>query len=628
MRPWPFKKDNGMSAAPAERLRKLREQLSLQQLAGFIVPRADEHLGEYVPGSAERLAWLTGFTGSAGLAAVLADKAAVFTDGRYVLQLATQTDPALWERRHIVEEPPPTWLAANAPSAARIGYDPWLISEEALSRYTDAGLAMVPLDRNPIDAIWPDRPPPPRTPAVPHPLEFAGRSAEEKCEEIARSLREANLDSAVISDPASIAWLLNIRGGDVPFTPFALGFALAHADASTELFMDPAKLTEATRAWLGNKAAVAGPEALAPALARLTGKRVRVDPSGTAAWFAQTLRSAGAKVVAGPDPCLLPKARKNQTEQQGARAAHQRDAVALCRFLHFLGEAGPRGGETETTAAARLLAFRQEVERFRGESFPAISGAGEHGAVIHYRVTEQSDRPIKPNEVYLIDSGAQYQDGTTDVTRTIWTGPDQPPEVLREQVTRVLKGHIAIATLIFPRGVSGAHLDAFARRALWQAGMDYDHGTGHGVGSYLSVHEGPVSLSRLARPIPIEAGMILSNEPGYYLPDAYGIRLENLLLVQEARPPSATKPFLQFETLTLAPFDRQLIDPALLDPAELAWLNAYHARVLGEVGPRLDAAARDWLAKACAEMAVSAGPGSATAPSHPPARPDRLGTSP
>jgi Xaa-Pro aminopeptidase len=586
----------------ATRLAALRQELALQGLDGLIVPRADEHLGEYVPASAERLAWLTGFTGSAGLAAVLADKAAVFTDGRYVLQLAAQTDPSQWERRHITEEPPPRWLAANASAGAKIGYDPLLISEDALARYTDAGLAMQPVSRNPIDAIWTDRPPPPLAPAVPHPLEYAGRSATEKREQIAGLLREAKLDAAVISDPASIAWLLNIRGGDVPFTPFALGFGLAHADGGTELFMDPAKLPDATRAWLGNTVSVAGRDALAPALARLTGKRVRVDTIGSPVWFAQKLREVGASVVAGPDPCLLPKACKNEVEQQGARNAHARDAVAVCRFLHFLAEAGPHGSATEMSAAGRLLAFRQEVEGFRGESFPAISGAGEHGAIIHYRVTEESNRPIRPNEVYLIDSGAQFPDGTTDITRTVWTGPAEPPAELRDQVTRVLKGHIAIATLVFPNGVGGAHLDAFARRALWQVALDYDHGTGHGVGSYLSVHEGPVSLSRLARPVAIASGMILSNEPGYYLPGAHGIRLENLLLVQPAELPGATKPFLRFETLTLAPFDRRLIEPAMLDAAELAWLNAYHERVLREVGPHLDAPVRQWLTQACTKL--------------------------
>ena len=406
----------------------------------------------------------------------------------------------------------------------------------------------------------------------------------------------------MISDPASIAWLLNIRGDDVPFTPFALGFGLAHADGGTELFMHPAKLPDATRAWLGNTVSVAGRDALAPALARLTGKRVRVDTIGSPVWFAQELREAGASVVAGPDPCLLPKACKNEVEQQGARNAHARDAVAVCRFLHFLAEAGPHGSATEMSAAGRLLAFRQEVEGFRGESFPAISGAGEHGAIIHYRVTEESNRPIRPNEVYLIDSGAQFPDGTTDITRTVWTGPAEPPAELRDQVTRVLKGHIAIATLVFPNGVGGAHLDAFARRALWQVGLAYDHGTGHGVGSYLSVHEGPVSLSRLARPVAIASGMILSNEPGYYLPGAHGIRLENLLLVQPAELPGATKPFLRFETLTLAPFDRRLIEPAMLDAAELAWLNAYHERVLREVGPHLDAPVWQWLTQACTKL--------------------------
>jgi Xaa-Pro aminopeptidase len=464
---------------------------------------------------------------------------------------------------------------------------------------------MVPVTRNPVDAVWTDRPLSPRAPAVPHPLEYAGRSADDKRADIAKALTEVKQDAAVLTDPASLAWLLNIRGGDVSFTPFALGFALVHADGGTELFMDPAKLPEATRAWLGNSVSVAGREALAPALARLAGKRVRVDPSGSPVWFAQTLREAGATVVAGPDPCLLPKACKNEVEQQGTRDAHARDAVAVCRFLHWLAKTVPDGNVTEMSAAAKLLALRGEVDGFREESFPAISGAGEHGAIIHYRVTEASNRLVGSNEVYLIDSGAQYPDGTTDITRTVWTGTDAPPAELRERVTRVLKGHIAIATAVFPQGVGGAHLDAFARRALWAAGLDYDHGTGHGVGSYLSVHEGPVSLSRLARPVPIAAGMILSNEPGFYLPDHYGIRLENLLLVQPAEMPGAAKPFLRFETLTLAPFDVRLIEPGMLDGWEQGWLDAYHARVLAEVGPHLDAPARAWLANACAPIGAS-----------------------
>ncbi len=582
------------------RLAALRAELDRHGLHGFIVPRADEHLGEYVPAAAERLAWLTGFTGSAGLAAVLPDRAAVFTDGRYVLQLQAQTDPALWERRHIIEEPPQTWLAGHVPAGAPIGYDPLLISEEGLQRYLDAGLAMIAVTANPIDAIWTDRPAPPLAPAVPHGLAQAGRDSADKRADLAAALREAKQDAAILTDPASIAWLLNIRGADVPYTPFVLGFAILHADGDTELFLALEKLPDATRAWLGSAVAVQPRSVLPGALARLAGKRVRVDAATAPVWFAQTLRAAGATVVAGMDPCLLPKASKNPVEQQGARDAHARDAVAVCRFLHWL--AGAAGHTTELEAAARLLAFRAEAPEFRGESFPAISGAGEHGAIIHYRVTPETNRPINPDELYLIDSGGQYADGTTDITRTVWTGPGDPPAELRDRVTRVLKGHIAIARLVFPQGVAGPHLDAFARAALWRAGLDYDHGTGHGVGSYLSVHEGPVSLSRAAKPVPIAAGLILSNEPGYYAPGAYGIRLENLLLVQPADLPEANKPFLRFETLTLAPFDRRLIERDLLTAEETAWLDSYHARVADEIGKRLDPAARAWLVAACAAV--------------------------
>jgi Xaa-Pro aminopeptidase len=585
---------------------ELRQELLRHGLAGFIVPRADEHLGEYVPASAERLAWLTGFTGSAGLAVVLAERAAMFTDGRYILQARAQCDAATWELRHIIEEPPPAWLADAVPAGALVGYDPLLISEDGLRRFTEAGVTMIPLARNPIDAVWTDRPAPPMAPAVPHPLTFAGRSSAEKREEVAEALRKAKQDSAVLTDPASIAWLLNIRGDDVPFTPFALGFALQDADGNCDVFMDPRKIPEATRTWLGNGVAIhpAGFEATDPlpkTLGALRGKRVRVDAERSPAWFAQNLRAAGAEVVAGMDPCLLPKASKNATEQQGARDAHLRDAVAVCRFLEWLD--GAAGHATELSAAARLLAFREELSGFRGESFPAISGAGEHGAIIHYRVTPESDRPIRVDELYLIDSGAQFAEGTTDVTRTIWTGPGAPPASMRDRFTRVLKGHIAIATAVFPAGVAGPHLDAFARQHLWQAGLDFDHGTGHGVGSFLSVHEGPVSLSRAAKPVPIAAGMILSDEPGFYAPGEYGIRLENLLMVQPAAFPASVKPFLRFETLTLAPFDRNCIATHLLTHAERAWIDAYHARVLAEVAPLLGAETRAWLASACAALA-------------------------
>ena len=585
----------------SSRLHQLRTHLQQAGLEGFIVPRADEHLGEYVPPGAERLAWLTGFTGSAGLAAVLPDRAAVFADGRYVLQLAAQTDAAQWERRHLIDEPPPGWLKEHAGPGARIGYDPRLISADALARYTEAGLTMVPTRANPVDAIWTDRPAAPAAPAVPHP--GAGQNAADKRAALAKTLADAGEDAAVLTDPASIAWLLNIRGGDLAYTPVALGFALLHRDASVQLFMDPAKLGPETRAWLGNAVATTPQSALEPALAGLRGRVVRVDRHTAPVWFAQQLQAAGATVKDGADPCALPKACKNAAEQDGARQAHRIDAVALCRFLHWLDTARPPG-TTEMQAAERLLAFRGEAPGFREESFPAISGAGPNGAIIHYRAAPETDRVLADDETYLVDSGAQYAWGTTDVTRTVWTGPGPAPEPLRDRVTRVLQGHVAIATLVFPQGVAGPHIDAFARRALWQAGLDYDHGTGHGVGSCLSVHEGPAGLSRNARPVPLAAGMILSDEPGFYEPGAYGIRLENLLLVQP-HPTAGDKPFLAFETLTLAPFDRRLLAPGLLAPSERAWLDAYHARVLTEVGPQLGGPERAWLERACAPLPPS-----------------------
>jgi Xaa-Pro aminopeptidase len=589
----------------SERLSVLRGTFEGLGIDGFLVPRSDEHLGEYVPASAERLAWLTGFTGSAGLAIVLAARAAIFTDGRYVIQVRQQADAALWEFRHITDEPPAAWLKAAAPAGARIGYDPLLISEDTIDRIAKGApsVVLVAVDHNPIDAVWPDRPESPAAAVSVYPLELAGRSAADKRGDIAAILKEAGEDAAIVTDPPSLNWLLNIRGADVPFAPIALGFLIIRADASATVFMPPSKIDATVRAHLGNSVSVEPREALPAALAGLAGKRVRVDSQSSPAWFAQRLRAAGAEVVAGADPCALPKACKNSVEQQGARLAQARDAVALCRFLHWLSEHAPTGEETELSAAAALLAFRGALPEFREESFPAISGAGEHAAIMHYRVSPESDRRIAPNEIYLIDSGAQFLDGTTDVTRTIWTGPDPAPASIRDHVTRVLKGHIAIATLRFPEGVGGSHLDAFARQALWSVGLDFDHGTGHGVGAYLSVHEGPMSLSRTSRPIPFKPGMLISNEPGYYLPGAYGIRLENLLIVQPAPPqPGGVKPFLEFETITLAPFDRALIEPALLTEAERVWLNAYHARVLAEVGLKLPAEAQGWFAAACAPL--------------------------
>jgi len=583
----------------AEKIAAVRAEMTKQDLAGFLVPRSDEHLGEYVPPSAERLAWLTGFTGSAGMAAVLAERAAVWSDGRYVLQLANETDGSIWQRLHVTEDPPPTWVAAQAGVGARIGYDPWLMSEESVAHFTSAGLKMIAVAANPVDLAWRDRPAAPLAKILPHALALAGVSSQDKREKIGRELAAEKQEVAVLTDPASIAWLLNIRGQDIEFAPFALGFALLHADGGVEFFVEPEKVTDETRAHCGNGVAFAAREALPGAIAHLKGRRVRLDHAGAPAWFAQRLREAGAIIVPGADPCLLPKACKNAVEQQGARDAQKRDAAALCRFLCWLTDAA--GRETEISAAAQLLKFRSEIEGFAAESFAAIAGAGEHGAIIHYHATPQTDRAINPNEVFLIDSGGQYPDGTTDVTRTIWTGPDAPPAELRDQFTRVLKGHIAMATLVFPEKTAGVQIDALARQFLWHAGLDYDHGTGHGVGSFLSVHEGPVSVSKHLRPAVLAEGMIVSNEPGYYRVGHYGIRLENLLLVQKT-PIEDPKPFFAFETLTLAPFDRRLIDTALLSTQEREWLNRYHARVLAEVGPAVPDDARQWLECACAPL--------------------------
>jgi Xaa-Pro aminopeptidase len=589
-------------AAPphAARLAALRAALAARGVDAFLVPRGDAFLGEYVPPSAERLAWLTGFTGSAGLALVLPDRAILFTDGRYTTQAAAECDPALFEIRHITDHPPHRALA-EAAAGVRLGHDPWLHTEAALARF--AGATLVPLDPNPIDAIWQGRPAPPATPAEPHPIAFAGQDAADKREAAAAMLREAGQGACVLADPHSVAWLLNIRGRDLGHTPLALAVALLHADGSVALFLDPARADAGLRAHLGNKVELVPPEALPARLAALDGRAVRLDPDLTPAWFAARLREAGAEVVPAEDPCRLPRARKNATEQVGARAAHLRDGVALARFLAWFAREAPAGGLTEMDAAAELLRLRAEAPLFVAESFPAISGAGPNGAIIHYRATHATNRGVAAEEAYLIDSGAQYRDGTTDVTRTLWTGPGPAPDALRDRYTRVLRGHLALSALHFPEGVAGPFLDSLARAPLWQAGLDYDHGTGHGIGSFLSVHEGPAGISRAAKPVPLAAGMILSNEPGYYLPGAYGIRIENVLLVAPApAQPDQRRPFLRFETLTLAPYERALIDVAQLAAAKIAAIDAYHAQVLAALGPLLPATDRAWLDAACAPL--------------------------
>jgi Xaa-Pro aminopeptidase len=594
--------DDGLGAPPDDaRLAALRAELRRQGLDGFIVPRGDEHQGEYVPARAERLAWLTGFTGSAGLAIVLPTRAAIFVDGRYTLQVRQQVDTAAFEPRHLIDEPPQDWLAANADSGARIGFDPWVHTEDALQRLragaAKAGAALVPAGANPVDAVWRNQPPPPLAPVRPHPLQFAGKSAADKRAELAAKLSADGVAAAVISAPDSIAWLLNIRGGDVPHTPLPLSFAILHASGAVDLFIDPRKLTSAARAHLGNGVTVAPPDAFGPALDRIARDRSKVllDAATGAVWIGERLSQVGAAVTRGSDPCALPKACKNPVELDNTRRAHVRDGAALTRFLAWLAQEAPKGAVDELAAAERLFALRRGGEAFRDTSFTTISGAGANGAIVHYRSTRATNARLAPGMLYLVDSGAQYLDGTTDVTRTVAIGAPGAEE--RDRFTRVLKGHIALATARFPKGTTGSQLDALARVALWRAGLDYDHGTGHGVGSYLSVHEGPQRISKVPNTIALQPGMIVSNEPGYYKTGAYGIRIENLVAVRES-PDQAERPMLDFETLTLAPIDRALIASDALDDGERAWLDDYHARVRATLTPLLDAATARWLEEA------------------------------
>ena len=591
----------------AERLARLRARLSEHGVHGFLVPRGDEHQGEYVPARAQRLCWLTGFTGSAGLAVVLPQQAAIFVDGRYTLQAEVEVDGALFARRHLADAPASEWIAATLKPGEILAYDPWLHTPAEIERYRKAaekaGGRVMALETNPIDAVWPDQPPPPLAPVVPHGLEFAGQSAEEKRERVANVLSADGVDAAVLTAPDSIAWLLNIRGGDVAHTPLPLAFAVVHRDATVDLFIDERKLMPSTLAHLGNRVRIAPVDAFGHALAELgtAHRRVQADPTSAAAWIFDRLAAAGADIHRAADPCQLPKACKNPVEIEGTRRAHRRDGVALTRFLAWLAEAAGKGDLGEIAAAERLAEFRRAGEHFRDLSFPTISGAGANGAVVHYRATPESERKLGPGMLYLVDSGAQYSDGTTDVTRTVAIGAPSPE--MRERFTRVLKGHIALATCRFPKGTNGAQLDALARRALWEVGLDYDHGTGHGVGSYLGVHEGPQRISKAANAQGLLPGMIVSDEPGYYKTGAYGTRIENLVVVTPADAPGGEREMLGFETLTLAPIDRALVDPALLEPAEIAWLDAYHARVRRELAPLLDKKSVRWLADATEPLA-------------------------
>jgi Xaa-Pro aminopeptidase len=598
--------DRGGPAFGHTAVPKLRAALKVHGLDAFFVPHEDEWQNEYVPAFADRLLWLTGFTGSAGSAIIARETAVIFVDGRYTLQVRDEVDLALFAVADLVEAGPPVWIKANAKAGWRIGYDPALITPDGLAKLREAaasaGAEMVAVTPNPIDSCWDDRPAEPLALIQPHTEALSGEAGAAKRARLADGLSKAGADAAVLTSPASLAWLFNIRGGDVARTPLALGSALLRSDGTSDLFVRPEKVSDGLRAHLGNEVSIQAPDAFAAALTALSGKTVLADPALSSAAVFEALEASGARIKRGQDPCILPRACKNPVELQGARKAHARDGAALARYLCWLDEHAPTGRLTEIDAAQALERFRAETGALKDLSFDTISGAGPNGAIVHYRVTGRTNRALEPGALFLVDSGGQYLDGTTDVTRTVAIGA--PTGEMKDRFTRVLKGHIALARVRFPRGTAGVQLDALARLSLWEAGLDYDHGTGHGVGSYLGVHEGPQRIAKSLVAQPLEPGMIVSNEPGYYKTGAYGIRIENLQAVTEASDlPGGERAMLGFETLTLAPIDRRLVEPGLLTPVERDWLDAYHARVLAEIGPRLtDAHEVSWLEAATAPI--------------------------
>jgi Xaa-Pro aminopeptidase len=593
----------------ADRLAALREQLKAEKLDGFVVPLTDEHMSEYVGSYAQRLAWLTGFEGSAGSAVVLPEEAAIFVDGRYTLQVRQQVSPTEWSYQSVPQTSTTQWLEEHAPQGGRIGYDPWLHTSDWVKKAKDAlatrNAELVPVQKNPIDEIWKDRPETSKAHLVIQSDKYAGKSAAEKRTEIGDWLGKHNADAAVLSALDSIAWAFNIRGADVTHTPVALAYALVHADGTADLFVASEKITPELRQHLGNGVRLHERYEFERALSELKGKTVVVDPERAVAAIFEALEKAGAKVLALRDPTILPKAIKNPAEIAGQRAAQTRDGAAIVKFLHWIDEEAPKGDVDELKASDHLEALRRENAELRDLSFDSISGAGPNGAIVHYRSSEKTNRKLEQGTLYLIDSGGQYIDGTTDITRTVPIG--EPTAEMKDRFTRVLKGHIAIATAVFPKGTRGTQLDSFARRPLWEAGLDYAHGTGHGVGSFLAVHEGPQRISpagssQSGGDEPLAEGMIISNEPGYYKTGEYGIRIENLVLVVPREIGGAEKEMLGFETLTFAPIDRRLIDVEMLEPEEITWLNCYHAHVLAKIGPTVSGADLDWLRQACAPI--------------------------
>ena len=606
------------------RLDSLRHELERQGLDGFVIPISDEHMSEYIGSYAQRLSWLTGFGGSAGSAVVLRKDsgkggkgAAMFIDGRYTIQVREQVDERLYDYCLVPDVDMGKWIAENAAAGAKIGYDAWLHTKGWADRIGKAlakkGMSLVAVEQNPVDAVWEDQPQPSTAPATIHADEHSGRSSADKRTEVANWLKEEGYDAAVIPALDSIAWLLNIRGTDVERTPVALSYVIAHADGTAELFVAPEKITPELTQHLGNAVTVRQRDAFEGALADMKGKTVSVDPDYGVAGIYQALEAAGAKPVADRDPTILPKAIKNPVEVQGHRDAQARDGAAVTKFLHWLATEATSGKETELTAAAKLRAFRDETGLLRDQSFDTISAAGPHAAIPHYRVDEESSLTIEPGSVFLCDSGGQYLDGTTDITRTVWiSGAGEkatPTAEVRDRFTRVLKGHIAIDRAVFPQGTAGGELDGFARQFLWQVGLDYGHGTGHGVGSFLGVHEGPQRIAKMTGSYPgtgqeLHKGMILSNEPGYYKGGEYGIRIENLILTVAREVDGAGfgtdgGRFLGFDTLTFVPIARDMVEASLLTEDEKAWWNDYHARCREILAPQLSGGVLAWMEDAC-----------------------------
>ncbi|MES0882437.1 aminopeptidase P family protein [Roseibium sp. SCP14] len=577
----------------------LRAELSRRGLDGFLVPRADAHQGEYVPPHDCRLQWLTGFTGSAGVAAVLDDAAAIFVDGRYTIQVREQVDMEVFPAQHLINEPVSEWLAARLKPGQKLGIDAMLHTVREVRRLKEiceeAGAELVCLDDNPVDSVWSDRPEPPIGQVSVYPVELAGKAAQDKIEEIQAAISDKKADACVLTQPDSIAWLFNIRGSDVNHTPLPLSFATVPAEGKPSLYIDGRKLSNSVRDVLVDLTDLAEPGDFKAGLQAFgeAGAKVMIDPALAGIGIADAITDAGGSLVEAQDPVLLPKAVKNETELKGARVAHIRDAAAYVRFLCWFDEEAPKGELDEISVAQKLEEFRLETGKLKDISFDTISGAGPNGAICHYRVSRASNLKISMGKPFLIDSGAQYEDGTTDITRTLAVG--EVSAEMKKHFTLVLKGHIAISTAKFPQGTSGAQLDTLARIDLWKAGLDFDHGTGHGVGAYLGVHEGPQRLAKTGT-TPLKPGMILSNEPGYYPAGEYGIRLENLEIVTEAREiPGGDRPVLGFETITLVPMDLRLVDVSLLTTAERDWLNSYHEKVREEIGPLVGAKERIWL---------------------------------